>query len=138
MRRVAFISDLHANLVALDAVLADAGWRNKKRPKTSADVMKETIETGDVTRCPYRNEPIELRFAYAKSKGGKRVLKYRYCPYFPPDFGHRFHIGRDDIAKVVKNYKKGPFRDHCGKCRLLHYREEPPPEPERKRLPVVA
>ena len=49
-------------------------------------------------------------------------MKYRYCPYFPPDFGHKFHLGRDDIEKMGKNWKKGPFRDHCDRCRLLHYR----------------
>ena len=106
----------------LDAVLENAGWANKPRPTTSADLVKHIVETGDVTECVYRNEPLELRLAFYKGTDNKQVLKYRYCPYFPPDFGHKFHLGRDDIEKMGKNWKKGPFRDHCDRCRLLHYR----------------
>ena len=82
----------------LDAVLAQAGWRNATRPRGSADLVKEVVETGDVNQCIYRKEPMELRLAYAPSRTNKKILKYRYCPYFPPDFGPRFHIGRDDLA----------------------------------------
>lgn len=49
------------------------------------------------------------------------MLTYRQCPYFPPGFGHRFHIGRDPVAKLVRNFHRRPFRDHCGDCRLRHY-----------------
>jgi len=104
----------------LDGLLEGAGWKTA-RPRTSADRVKDIIATGDVEGCPYRQEPLELRLAFYKGADGKYVLKYRYCPYFPPDFGHKLHIGRDSIEKMARNYRKGPFRDHCGRCRLLHY-----------------
>ena len=104
----------------LDKLLADAGWTHE-RPRTSADQVKDIIRTGEVEGCPFRHEPLELRLAFYKGQDGKNVLKYRYCPYFPPDFGHKFHVGRDEIHKLGRNFKKGPFRDHCGRCRLLHY-----------------
>ncbi len=104
----------------LDQVLSDAGW-STKRPRTSIDRVAQVIQTGDVTQCPYREDPLELRLAFYRGGDGKSVLKYRYCPYFPPDFGHKFHLGCDSISKLAKNFTKGPFREHCGKCRLLHY-----------------
>lgn len=113
----------------LDNILEDAGWANKPRPNTSVDLMKPVLETGDVTQCVYREEPLELRLAFYKGKNGKNVLKYRYCPYFPPDFGHKFHIGRDDIEKMGRNFTKGPFRNHCDRCRMLHYRRTPCGQP---------
>jgi len=111
---------VHERLGKLDAVLEDAGW-NQRRPRTSADRVAKVIETGDVTQCPYRESPLELRLAFYRGGDGKSVVKYRYCPYFPPDFGHKFHLGRDDLRKFGRNFAKGPFRDHCGDCRLLHY-----------------
>jgi len=120
MRRTA--ARVHERLGDLDAVLADAGWANKPRPRTSADLVRPVVETGDVTQCVYRDEPLELRLAFWKGDDGKQVLKYRYCPYFPPDFAHKFHIGRDSVKKFGKNFEQGPFRDHCERCRLLHYR----------------
>jgi hypothetical protein len=107
----------------LDRVLAESGWNKRPRPETSADLMKPVIESGDVEKCVYRKDPLELRLSfYRGGEGdGKSILKYRYCPYFPPDFGHKFHIGRDDIKKLGRNYKKGPFREHCDRCRMRHY-----------------
>lgn len=113
---------VRSRVLDLDALLEGAGWTHE-RPRTSADQVKEVIRTGEVESCPFRHEPLELRLAFYRGGDGKSVLKYRYCPYFPPDFGHRFHLGRDDINKMQKNFKKGPFRDHCGRCRLLHYKD---------------
>ena len=109
----------------LDQVLKDAGWSNRPRPTTSADVMRPVIENDDVTRCVYRHDPLELRLSYYRGGDGdgKKILKYRYCPYFPPDFGHKFHIGRDDLRKLGRNFQKGPFREHCDRCRIRHYCE---------------
>lgn len=111
---------VHERLEKLDEVLSESGW-STARPQTSADKVRPVVESGDVTACPYRDKPLELRLAFYR--GDKKVLKYRYCPYFPPDFGHRFHIGKDDPAKLARNFEKGNFRDHCGRCRLLHYRD---------------
>ena len=111
---------VHERLGKLDSVLEDAGW-SQSRPRTSADRVAHVIETGDVSHCPYREEPLELRLAFYRGGDGKSVVKYRYCPYFPPDFGHKFHLGRDALRKFGRNFTKGPFRDHCGDCRLLHY-----------------
>lgn len=120
MQRTAF--RVHDRLDDLDGVLANAGWSNRPRPSTSIDHVRHIVETGDVVDCIYRNEPQELRLAFYKGTEGKHVIKYRYCPYFPADFGHKFHIGRDSIDKMERNWAKGPFRDHCTRCRLLHYR----------------
>lgn len=109
----------------LDSTLTDAGWANQERPSTSADLMKPVIESGDVTKCVYRQDPLELRLSFYRGDDQKQIIKYRYCPYFPPDFGHKFHIGRDDIEKMGKNFKKGPFREHCERCRMLHYSRTP-------------
>lgn len=111
---------VHERVEALDELLEEAGW-SQDRPKTSADRVKDVIRLGDTTICPYRDEPLELRLAFYKGEDGKQVLKYRYCPFFPPDFGHKFHLGRDDIGKLEKNFKRGEFKKHCGGCRLLHY-----------------
>ena len=111
---------VHARVDALDELLEDAGW-SKDRPKTSADKVKQVVLTGDTTRCPYREQPLELWLAFYRGEDGKQVLKYRYCPFFPPDFGHKFHIGRDDPKKLAKNFVRGEFKNHCDGCRLLHY-----------------
>ena len=112
---------VHERLQDLDGLLADAGWTHKARPHSSIDWMKPVVESGDVSLCVYRREPIELRLSYAGGERGRSILKYRYCPYFPADVGHRFHLGRDPLSKLEKNYVKGPFRTHCNRCRLLHY-----------------
>lgn len=106
----------------LDDLLEEAGW-SKDRPHTSADRVRAVVQTGDVTLCPYREQPLELRLAFYRGEDGKQVLKYRYCPFFPPDFGHKFHIGRDDPEKFGHNFTKGSFKVHCGSCRLRHYKE---------------
>lgn len=119
MRRSA--ERVNARLPDLDGVLAAAGWTLAPRPRTSIDALRPVIETGDVTLCPYRSEPRELRLALHAVKRGNPVLEYRYCPYFPADFAHHFHVGVDDIEKLAKNHRKGPFRERCGDCRLLTY-----------------
>lgn len=124
----------------LDELVKQAGWGRVGRKHGSIDVMLPLLEDGDVERCAYRNEPIELRFALdGKARDGKPVVRYRYCPYFPPDSGHRFHVGRDDPSKLERNYEKGSFRDHCGDCRFLaYYRGQPtctaatPPPPSEE------
>jgi len=106
----------------LDTLIEGEGWGTIRRTAGSLDQMAVLLEDGDVERCAFRNDPIELRFALdPKVRRGKAVLRYRYCPYFPPDFGHRFHIGRDDPALLEQNYFKGDFRKHCAKCRFLRY-----------------
>ena len=65
--------------------------------------------------------PLELRLAFYRGGPDRKILEVRYCPYFPPDSGHRFHVGRDDPARLARDWRKGRFREHCGRCRLLHY-----------------
>ena len=113
---------VHGRLGDLDQVLAEAGWENGPRPRSSVDMVKEVLQTGDVERCVYRREPLELRLALKRSAAGAQILRYRYCPFFPPEAGHNLHLGRDPISKLAKNYHKGPFREHCHRCRLLNYR----------------
>jgi len=115
---------VRSRLSDLDGLLTETGWTQTSRPKGSADLMKAMIESGDVNACPYRQEPLELRLSYAGGSGGRQVLKYRYCPYFPPESGHRFHLGRDPINKMGKNYHRGHFKDHCDRCRLTNYQTD--------------
>tara|TARA_Y100001934_G_C12047257_1_gene629013 strand:- start:101 stop:790 length:690 start_codon:yes stop_codon:yes gene_type:complete len=110
----------------LDSLLEEQPQLSSKRAKTSIDWMKPVIETGDVSKCVYRQKPMELRLAFYKGTLDKKVLKYRYCPYFPPDFGHKFHVGKTDLYRLERDFHKGNFRDHCNRCRLLHYRDEEP------------
>ena len=105
----------------LSDLARELGWNLGRVMEGSLDVMGALLESGDVSRCGYRNEPLEIRFALEHASEERQVLRYRYCPSFPPDWGHRFHVGHDDIAKLEKNFRKGPFRDHCGRCRFLEY-----------------
>ena len=66
---------VHARLGDLDGLLIDAGWTHRKRPRGSADWMRPVIETGDVSRCVYRNKPMELRLSYAGGQKGRSILR---------------------------------------------------------------
>ena len=114
----------NSRVIALDEILEGAPWGSKSYKVGSVEQMAPILEEGDVTLCPYRSEPLELRFAFYRSDQKGHVLKYRYCPYFPSDFGYRFHIGRDDLDKLEKNFYKGTFHNHCHKCRFLNYLPE--------------
>jgi organic radical activating enzyme len=124
---------------ALDGLLAGAGWGKINYKVGSLETMAPLLEGSDVTRCHYRQEPTELRFALYRANQGDQVLKYRYCPYFPPDVGYRFHIGRDDPGKLERNYFKGNFRERCQDCRFLKYRPaEKPNGWQSQRIPIQA
>jgi hypothetical protein len=112
----------HARARDLGQLAARAGWGRTNFMPGSLQTMAPLLAHGDPELCRYRHEPLELRFALYKADPADQVLKYRYCPYFPSDFGYRFHVGRDDPRKLVDNYDKGDFRDHCSRCRFLtHY-----------------
>jgi hypothetical protein len=113
---------VNRRVAELDALTPEAGWGRVGRKEGSLDQMAPLLIDGDVSRCNFRREPIELRFALdRKVKHGKAVLKYRYCPYFPPSFGHRFHIGKDRLEKLETNFEKGSYRRQCHGCRFLKY-----------------
>ena len=106
----------------LDTLVDGAGWGRVKRSGGSLEQMAPLLEDGDYQRCVFRHEPIELRFALdPKVRKGRPVLRYRYCPYFPPNFGHRFHIGRDNPDQLERNFQKGSYRDKCADCRFMRY-----------------
>jgi hypothetical protein len=107
--------------MSLDKLVAGVGWGAVNWRAGSFHAMSPLLETGEVERCVYRREPIELRFALYRADRERQILKYRYCPYFPSSFGPRFHIGRDDPHKLERNYRKGSFREHCPDCRFLEY-----------------
>ncbi len=122
----------------LDELVEGAGWGRIKRTEGSLDQMAALLEDGDYGRCTFRNKPVEIRFALdPKVRRGEAVLRYRYCPYFPSNFGHRFHIGRDDPELLERNYVKGAFRRRCKSCRFLRYYagepqcSAPAPQPEQ-------
>ena len=104
-----------------ERLAAETGWGRVVKEDMSLEVVAPLLEDADVEKCGYRHKPLELRFALDKANDAGQVLKYRYCPYFPPDFGHRFHIDRDDPQTLVQNYYRGPFRAHCSECRFLKY-----------------
>ena len=108
-------------IMSLDRTLANEEWGSKSYKVGSIESMRPVLESGDVNQCRYRSEPIELRFAFFKRKKDTQVLKYRYCPYFPSHFGHRYHLGWDSPEKLEINYNKGTFRKHCSDCRFLNY-----------------
>lgn len=113
---------VHRRAYELDEIARQAGWRKLGRKMGSLDLMSPLLESGDVTRCSFRQRPIELRFALdRKARSGRPVLRYRYCPYFPPKSGHRFHIGRDELSRIEHNYRKGSYRKDCHGCRFLAY-----------------
>ena len=113
---------VNERVAALDELVAGAGWGKVHKRSGTVDAMAPLLVDGDVSRCVYRKKPLELRFALdPKTRSGRPVLRYRYCPYFPPDFGHRFHVGRDSLDKLERNFSKGSFRDHCARCRFLAY-----------------
>jgi hypothetical protein len=111
-------------VIALDEILIGGQWGSKSYKVGSVEQMAPLLENGDVTLCPYRSDPLELRFAFYRSNQKGQVLKYRYCPYFPSDFGYRFYIGRDNLDKFENNFYKGSFHNHCNKCRFLNYLPE--------------
>ena len=93
--------------------------------------MAPMLDGLDPADCHYARQPAELRFSFYRIKNGTPVLKYRYCPYFPPSCGHRFHIGKDNPKKFVRNFFRGNFRQHCSDCRfVINYlqgnRQRPP------------
>lgn len=114
----------HDRVLALDGLIDGAQWGSRSYKVGSVEKMAPLLENGNLDLCPYRTEPLELRFAFYRSREEGQVLKYRYCPYFPSDFGYRFHIGRDDPGKFVKNFEKGSFHEHCHDCRFLKYLPE--------------
>ncbi len=106
----------------LDTLVDGAGWGRVKRAEGSLEQMAHLLEDGSVERCAFRSRPVELRFALdPKVRKGRPVLRYRYCPYFPPSFGHRFHIGSDDPELLELNYFKGTYRNKCDDCRFMKY-----------------
>lgn len=105
----------------MDALLKRSGWGHVGRPRSSADAMIPVLNEG-VHACEFRKDPVELRFALHKANEDRQVLKYRFCPYFPADFHHKYHIGKDTPASIVKAYMSRAYYDHCHKCRFLNYR----------------
>jgi len=105
----------------LDRLVEHAEWAKVQRRASSLDLMASVLAEGDVVQCPYRQDPLELRLAFFRATAEDVILKYRYCPYFPSRFSHRFHIRHDDPQKMEKNFYKGTFRDHCTECRFLQY-----------------
>lgn len=106
---------------SLAELTAGAGWGAVVWHEGSLHAMSPLLEDGQVEKCAYRQEPIELRFALYRADAGKQIVKYRYCPYFPSRFGYRFHVGRDDLGKLEQNYVKGAFCEYCSECRFLQY-----------------
>lgn len=122
LRTRAVVRDRLARLPQLDRIRTRFDDELGPRQRGSLDLMAAAIRSGDVEACPYRREPLEVRFALdRKARQGRAVLRYRYCPYFPRDTGHRFHVGRDELSKLAKNYHRGGFREHCSRCRAMTY-----------------
>ena len=71
--------------------------------------------------CPYRNGPLELRFAFHKGNEKSAKLKYRFCPHFPPSKHFIFKTGRDSVNDILVAYKEQKWHSWCSKCRLKLY-----------------
>jgi hypothetical protein len=123
---------INERIRSLENQVKKVGWGKINYKIGTLHEMAPLLQDGDVKRCVYRQQPIEIRLAFYRANQEKQILKYRYCPYFPANFGHRFHVGRDDLEKLERNYFRGNFREHCAGCRFLKYHRD------SEKLPVRA
>ena len=100
---------------------SDSAGVNMDQSLTGLEVLDGLSRSDSVKSCPYRSDPEELRFAFYKAKGKKLVLKYRFCPHFPSDFGYLHEVGRSPLKQIREAFEKRKYTEHCGKCRLQLY-----------------
>lgn len=115
---------INKRIRSLEELEKKMAWGEIKRKYGSLETLAHLLDDGDVSRCPFRHKANEVRFALdPKVRKNKAVLRYRYCPYFPPQTFHRFHVGKDSLKVIEKNFLKASFHQDCSKCRfLLYYR----------------
>ncbi len=88
---------------------------------TGEEAIEGFIAGDKGASCPYRNGPLELRFAFHRGNEKSAKLKYRFCPHFPPSKHYIFKTGRDNIDDIVVAYKLKKWHSWCAKCRLKLY-----------------
>jgi organic radical activating enzyme len=88
---------------------------------TGEEAIKGFIGGDDGESCPYRNDSLEMRFAYFKGSEKGIKLKYRFCPHFPPEKHYIFKTKRDKLDDISVAYEDKKWHDWCSKCRLRLY-----------------
>ena len=83
-----------------------------------SNIMQDRI----IENCIHWKLP-ELRFALYREHPDV-VLKYRFCGYFSPDWAYKIHLGDYRRGMFRKAFDKARFKEACGKCRLLFYRNQ--------------
>ncbi len=94
----------------------------KQETKVSHKQTIQKVLLQKYEECPFRLNPIELRFAFYTSNQNGTKLKYRFCPYFPLDKHFIFKLGRDTIEDINENYFSQKWFKWCRKCRLNLYK----------------
>ncbi|MBU1221259.1 radical SAM protein [Myxococcota bacterium] len=88
---------------------------------TGEDAIAGFMKGDGGESCPYRKEPLELRFAFHKGNDKSAKLQYRFCPHFPPSKHYIFKTGRENIDDITLAYNTGKWHSWCSKCRLRLY-----------------
>jgi len=129
--------DLQADVIettrhgALERLAARAGlyapelsW---KTTVTGEETLAGLVESGDVSSCPYRLAPAELRFAFRAFDEERIRLYYRFCPFFPSDRHFGFQLGHNTFDQIRLAYERNKWHSWCPDCRLNRYCEPPTP-----------
>ena len=106
-------------------VIENLSSSNDRLPPTS-ERKTNMLQAHDVRdSCYYRIGPEELRFALSSFKDDHVVLDYRFCPFFPGWFGHKYHVGQNSPHDIEKAFMGGKYLEACHDCRLMRYKSEP-------------
>jgi len=88
---------------------------------TGEEAIEGFIAGDKGASCPYRQNPLELRFAFHKGNEKSAKLQYRFCPHFPPSKHFIHKTGRDSIEDIVVAFEQQKWHSWCSKCRLKLY-----------------
>ncbi|MBN2725547.1 MAG: radical SAM protein [Deltaproteobacteria bacterium] len=88
---------------------------------TGEEAISGFIRGDNGESCPYRNDSLELRFAFHRGDSKSAKLQYRFCPHFPPSKHFIFKTNRDSIEDIRKSWEEKKWHSWCSKCRLRLY-----------------
>ncbi len=91
---------------------------------TGEEAIRGFLKGDQGASCPYRNNPLEMRFAFYKGDAEGVKFKYRFCPHFPPNKHFIFKTGRDSLDDINLNFENKKWHNWCSQCRLKLYMPE--------------